>query len=132
MTPAAIQAIKDRASTFTDCPLYWPNEVIPVLDAPAPYVWAEITGLTTEIRSMGVPGNHWLRDHGLLRAHVAIPSGQGTDAAYSIGENLAALFRIASFGGIQTLAPTPADAGAYDGDWFVSSFSIPFWFDYTG
>jgi hypothetical protein len=133
MTPAAIAAIKDRASTFTDCPLYWPNETIIQPSPPSPYVWCEIKMLgEPEIRSMGVPGSHWLRDNGFLRFYIVTPSGQGTDATYSIGSNLAGIFRIANFGGLQTLAPSTPTDGIVDGDWYTAGMNCNFWFDYQG
>ena len=138
MTPTAVQAIKDRGAVFTSEPIYWPNETFePPADAsgnPRPFVWAEIRGLSSEIRSIGTPGAHWLRDHGFIRFHVEVPSGEGTDRAYALAETLAAIYRISSFSGVQTLAPTPAEGGegSDDGNWFAVSFSVPFYFDYQG
>lgn len=141
MNPAVIAACKAQAATFAECAVFWPNEKItPPTDANGlalPFIWSELTGLASTILSMGAPGQHRIRDDGFLRVHVMIAAGAGIEPAAKIAEDFAALFRLTQPNGqpgLQTLAPTPAEGGASsdDGNYYGLSFSIPFWFFYTG
>lgn len=146
MTPDHVAAIKTRAATFTDARLGWPNEdfAAPVspsgypvttsggAEIPAPFVWGEIRSLRSERLSGDGAGRSVIRDDGFIRFHVMVPKGTGDAGAYTLAETLAALFRVQYFGGVQTLAPTPAEGGAGtdDGLYYGVSFSVPFWIIY--
>ena len=135
MTPAVVEALKTLAASFAGCPLYWPNEVLAPPDPPAPFVWAELTGLASNVLSMATSGSHLIKDDGFVRFHVATPFGSGTGQAYGLAEALATLFRLTTpIAGLQILTPTPAQGGpgSDDGNWFIVSFSVPFWFIYQG
>ncbi|MTK13716.1 MAG: hypothetical protein F8N39_17110 [Clostridiaceae bacterium] len=138
MNPSVVAAIKTRAAQFTACPIVWPNVVYsPATDDqgnPTPFIVADITGLSSSVRSIGAQGDHWLKDNGFIRFHVMTPYGSGTDVGYALSEQLASIFRMASFGGIQCFAPMPAHAevNADDGNWFITSFSVPFYYYYLG
>lgn len=136
---ALLAALKGLAATFSDCPIFWPNEIIsrPTNDAgmPEPFVWAEITGLNSEITSMGAPGQNWLKDDGFVRLHIMVPFGAALETPYAIADTLAGLFRIASpIDGLQTFAPTKPEPGAEsdDGLYYGVSISVPYTYRYQG
>lgn len=143
MTPGHVEAIKTHAAAFSDAPIGWPNEDFPdpvspgghPVDAngnPRPFIWGEIRSLRADRLSGDGRTKSLIQDEGFVRFHVMVPRGTGTDAAYALAEGLAAIFRVKSFGGVQTLAPTPAEGGAEteDGNFFGVSFSVPFWIIY--
>jgi hypothetical protein len=137
MNPSVVAAFKTQAAAFTGCPLFWPNDTVVPPSPAAPYVWVERIGMNSEVLSMGTPGNNALRDDGYLRFHVLAPYGSGEDAINSIAESLASLYRAtspANLVGLQTLAPTPPELGAQsqDGQWFGVSFTVPYFYLYTG
>lgn len=135
MTPAAYAALKSRA-TGLSAPIYWSNDNADTPDTATATIWvsASIMGAGAEIRALGSIGDHEIRDHGALRFHILVPRGTGSTAALTLYAELADLYRVVNFSGIQTYAPTPIDdsGGADDGSWLAFSFSVPFTFDYQG
>lgn len=135
MTPAAYQALRDRA-TGLSAPIYWDNDNETPADPATEPLWvkAENHGIAATVRGIGTAGAHQIRDDGFVRFHLFAARGTQTSAMMDLYAELAALYRVVNFSGIQTYAPTPPGPSGPtdDGNWFVQSFSVPYTFDYQG
>jgi Bacteriophage related domain of unknown function len=126
---ALLAALKSVAAGFTACPVYWPNERTVTPEPPSAFVWAEVTGLSAELLTLGT-ANASAR-HGFIRFHVMVPFGDAMEEAYvladALGGQFAALGNAGGCQGLQTFAPTTPEIGATsdDGLWYGASVSVP-------
>lgn len=131
---AAIKAV--AGASINGTPIYWPNETIvrPDPGDGTAFIWAEIRGLRSDIAAIGIPGANTLRDDGFIRFHICIPYGTGIEAAQTICDSLAALYRLKNIAGIQYEVPTLPEGSQNptDGMWHIESFSCPFYLFYAG
>jgi hypothetical protein len=70
------------------------------------------------------------RESGAIRFVIHTERGQGATKAAQWGEMLASLFRDRAFGGIKTQTPTPPTEGEGDGNYHVTSLSVPYTRDF--
>ena len=120
-------AIQGLLASFTTCPVTQPNEQFVPSSPPAPWVYAEMTGIGADLLGTGV--HNATAQHGFLRLHIMVPFGAGLDQAYSIADELTGFFAAAQ--PIQTLqfgAATSPETGATsdDGVYFGVSVSVPY------
>ena len=125
-----LAALKGLAATFTDCAVIWPNEafVPPVGDLgnALPFVWAEITGLGSELLGTGL--QNLGVQHGFCRFHVMVPTNTAMEWPYGIADTLSGLYKAKNpITGLQTYEPTAPETGATsdDGNYWGISISIP-------
>lgn len=106
------------------------NEADPDLNS-GPFVVIEFPGGTAEQITIGAPGNNVFRERGAFMVHVFVPSGSGEQAARVMAGQIAAIYRGKSFSGVDCGAPyPPGDDTGPNGNWFGSSFSIPYQYDF--
>jgi hypothetical protein len=85
----AVAAIKQRmADNWTTTPVGYQNEPDPQTTdgngVPAPWVYFEVIGNTSDLRGMGRPGDHVWLYAGMIAAHVFVPMNTGTDLAQQL------------------------------------------------
>lgn len=138
----AVAAISARLETMKPAglPIAWPNQPRPeVVDGnglPIAWAYAEVTGTTSRIHGVGVPGDHVVVDDGLIIATVFVPDGGGTAQAFTLAGQIGEIFRVKQFydaePGVCVRTWTPrisgGDAGSDDGMWFAVAVTIPFEF----
>lgn len=142
----AVAAIKQRmADNWTTTPVGYQNEPDPqTMDGngvPAPWVYFEVIGNTSDLRGMGRPGDHVWLYAGMIAAHVFVPMNTGTDLAQQLAVAIGEIFRAAAFyrddatGSIvRTWSPRTdgGESGAEDGNWFRVTCRIPFEYLHRG
>jgi hypothetical protein len=113
---------------------------------PATWVLFEIEHIDSDISGFGTPGNHIIIYAGLIRAHVAVPTGQGTGAGLATALAIGEIFRNAQFYDTVTPgcfirsgydlrsqpAPEGGDVTSLDGEWFVTTMKIGFEYWHRG
>ncbi|GLK86686.1 phage tail terminator-like protein [Ancylobacter defluvii] len=132
---AVIDAVADRlAAYWTLCPVWEANTVTQPPADGSGYLEIQYPVTNSQQISIGAPGQNWLRDEGVIRAVFHIESGTGLSVASTWSDTFAALFRLKQFDGVQTWAPSsPAvDDDNDNGNYFVVSVAVPYWFDYLG
>lgn len=130
-------AIRTRmGATVNGCSVAWPNEKFsPTVQQP--WIYAEVRGNGTSGTGVGSAGLRQVTTDGLIEAHVYVPAGKGTDAAYQTADAVGALFQLAAFpastAAIATGAASVGDAEPGDdkGLWWRVSVVIPFTAHYT-
>jgi len=70
------------------------------------------------------------RETGAIRFVIHTEIGEGKTKGAQWGDVLASLFRDRRFGGIRTQAPTPPTEGIGDGNYHVTSLSVPYTRDF--
>jgi hypothetical protein len=128
---AAIRAMLEAALPLVAW--RWENESADPPD-PAAGVWClvEFTSDVIDQESIGAgarTANRW-RERGTVFAHVFAPSGTGTTAARTLGEQIADVFRASGTvsPGIvfEAISPGLGDADGPDGNWWRLPISIAF------
>lgn len=76
-------------------------------------------------------GTRLHREEGRFRVVISIPTGTGKATVRDWGDQLAALFRDAKFGGVQCKSPgSPATIDDGEGGYHVAAFTVPFTFNF--
>lgn len=134
-TPAA--AIQDRFLTnwgdVTATFVGNPDDVTPPVDGnanPLPFVVLEFPGAVASQWTIGDPGNNAWREDGAFMLHIGIPSGSGDAAARDFADQLAALFRGQSFGGVTCWECNPPTPGRRVGNIAMFSFGTRYHYEY--
>ena len=125
------------AAQWSQCPVFGINDndsFEPPADGRA-YIVVQYPINRAEQLTFGSPGSNVWREEGTFRLVLHTPRGSGKVQALSWSDTLTALYRgkgLAS--GIVTWAPTSLvfDESNEDGNYYVSSFSVPYWHDYFG
>lgn len=124
-----LAAFKVIGSSFTNGPIYWPNDRVVPPNPPSLYVWAEVTGLGADLLGSGTLPLSARR--GFIRFHIFDAYGSASEGLYAAADVLTALFgAIANAGsvtGLNMMAPTTPEIGAQsdDGLWYGVSISVP-------
>jgi len=76
-------------------------------------------------------GNRNYREEGVIRLVLSVPRGQGNAQALTWCETLRTLFRGASFSGVRCWEASPPveNNDNEDGQYYVLSVSVPYYFD---
>src|SRR4051794_25181820 len=94
----AVAAIRARLTAMrpVELPIAYPNEADPDFTNAngelAPWLFAEVSGAGSNIRGVGVPGDHVVVDDGLIILHVMVPTGTGSADAFAIAGDLGEIF----------------------------------------
>lgn len=94
----------------------------------SPWVYLEILGAGADSTRYGPAGTRIAQDDGVIFGHVFVPVGTGDDQARQLARALGEIFRVDTFGGLSTGAPSlgGGEQGDDDGLWYRVSVSIPF------
>lgn len=126
-----VAAVRSRIEAAAlGVPVAWPNERHePVGEEP--WIYAEVEASDADCTVFNSAGKRSGQESAVLSAHVFVPVGTGTDEAFRIAGDVAALFRALTFSAegfrISCGAPIVADAeaGSDDGRWFRVTVSCP-------
>jgi hypothetical protein len=138
----AVAAIRSRLeSNWTETPIRFQNEGFeppadPETGAPAPWVFLEVLGNTSEVRTFGLPGSHEWLYLGHILVHVFVPVYSGVERAQQIASDVGEIFRGAEFynaepgSAVRSWAPRTDGGETSDdeGNWFRVTCTVPFEF----
>jgi hypothetical protein len=84
--------------------------------------------------SIGSPGSQVFRDLGAIRFVLSIQRGSGVSQGMGWCDEIAALFRGKQFSGVNTWAPSSPvlDNSNDNGNYWIMSFAVPYYFDIIG
>lgn len=120
---AAQIAIESRlAANFTAYPIKWQNVVFDE-ETESIFVDLQVKEHDSERASLGPNPLH--RSLGIISINVYVPENSGTATGRGIADDLAAIFRDASFSGIICRSPVVRNIGSYEGH-YVINMSVPF------
>jgi hypothetical protein len=105
-----------------------------------PWVLFEIVNNGSKIEATGTPNNTAVVYYGLIKVHLFVSSGQGTDDSYPMALSIGEIFRNKTFyndvtagcfvrSGYRPTEPPRIDQGDVTSDagaWFVTTATIPF------
>ena len=99
-----------------------------------PFLVVQYPVAQAEQITFGTPGSNVYRDSGAIRFVLNVRRGKGVIEPLTWIDELAALFRGKTFGGVRTYAPSQPviDDRNEDGPYFALSFSVPFDHDVIG
>lgn len=92
----------------------------------APFLTCEL--LFNDGAQLSLGSSPGVRYEGAIYLSVWAKESSGTSAALTRLGELALLFQMAAFGGVNTRAPRPLP-GRVQAGWYVLTLRIPFWFD---
>jgi hypothetical protein len=145
----AIAALRSAfAAAWTATPIAYPNTPPPAATwppidgngAPLPWVYFEVVGNGSTLRSLGLPGALLWLYKGHVFVHVFVPSDYGTDAAEAYAAAAGEIFRAQTFyqdgSGAKVICYAPeTDGGQKDADngnqWRITC-TIPFEYYHHG
>lgn len=108
----------------------------PDTGAPVPWIFLEVLGNTSEIRTFGLPGSHeWLYE-GHIVVHVFVPVNSGIELANQYASEVGEIFRAKEFynaepgSAVRSWAPRTEGGETSDdeGNWFELTMTCPFEF----
>jgi hypothetical protein len=134
----ACVAIKARfVAAWTETPIAFANQDPPQEPWPpasGAWVYAEVVGNGSDLRSIGKPGDHMWTYRGHIFIHVFVPIGYGVEEPERLAVAAGEIFRAATFyddgNGSKVVCISPqVDGGASDadeGNWFRVTATVPF------
>ncbi|XYD07429.1 hypothetical protein R1A27_20175 [Methylobacterium sp. NMS12] len=123
------------AALWTRCPVRTINGTDgDVPKKPAAFLSVEYPVMRSAQISFGSPGANVYRDDGAIRFVLSAVAGKGIKDPLVWIDELAALVRGKTFGGVKTFAPSPPviDDQNDNGGYFLLTFAVPFEHDYLG
>jgi hypothetical protein len=118
------------ADNWDACPVIGMNEGAETPELGTAFIIVQFPVVTT---SRFAINEGYYREEGAIRLVIQTERGSGTDTPLQYADELAALFRYKSIGGVKTQTPSSPrlddsnDQGAY----FATSLVIPYTFDFT-
>ena len=146
----AVAAIRDRlAANWTTTPIAYQNlpfaaPTDPNSGNPSPWVFLEVIGNGSDLRTVGQPGNHDWTYRGHILCHVYVPVNDGIETAHAHAVALGEIFRAKQFydasppscvrTGYGGEGPRTDGGGtdADDGNWFRVTMTCPFEYYHRG
>lgn len=129
---AVLAAIRARlTANWTATPVIYPNESSATPGDAAAFLTVQFPVALGDQITVGAPGNNVFRDSGAIRFVLAVPIGSGLEQGLAWIDQLRTLFRSVKFASVTTYAPSPAveNNANDDGNYWVLSFSVPFYAD---
>jgi len=110
----------------------WPTGSVPADGST--YLRVTYPVSNSEQQTFGAPGANVWREIGTIRIQVCGESGTDLDTALELADDIAAIFRGKTFGGVTIWAPTSPviNERNHQGAYESVSISVPYWFDYFG
>jgi hypothetical protein len=142
----AVAAIRARlVANWTTTPIAFQNENFdPPTDpndgASLPWVFLEVLGNTSEVRTFGLPGSHEWLYLGHILVHVFVPVNSGVESAQQYASEIGEIFRAKEFcngdpgSAVRSWSPRTDGGETSDdeGNWFRVTMTCPFEFLYRG
>ena len=140
----AVAAIKERfVEAWTETPIAFANQDPPQEPWPpasGAWIYFEVIGNGSDMRSIGVPGDHMWTYRGNIFAHVFVPVGYGVEEPQRLAVAAGEIFRAATFyddgQGSKVVCISPqVDGGGSDadqGNWFRMTATVPFNYYHRG
>lgn len=115
---ATTAALRTRLQTFTDLPLYWPNDDrTPTLEvAPNGFIYSEVRHVDERPISLGPDGERVHRDFGELAIYVYVPRGSKIGTAETHAQTIRNLFKLSAVAGIKCTRRTIGQGAASESD----------------
>lgn len=133
MPAAAVQsAIAARlAGSWTTTPIRDLNVMGEAPDDGSPFVEVQYPVANENQITVGSPGANVFRESGAFRIILFVRRGVGVQEGLGWMDTLRALFRGQNFSGVTTYAPSPPalDDRNDDGNYWILSTSVPYYFD---
>lgn len=133
---AVVTAVEAYLTTsFNSIPVRYPNDV----DAEAPpdashFIEVQFPLANNRHVGMAQVGNRTFREEGIIRIILMATRGSGLNAALATCDLLMAYFLAKQFGGVTTRTPNApvTDDGNDNGNYWVLSIAVPYFYDYLG
>lgn len=120
-----VDAVRARmAANFAGTTTFYPNEALRPPADMSPFVVVEFPVGSASRFSLAREGTHI--ENGAVRFVVHVPIGAGMDAALTMADSIAAVFRSVKFSEVEVFAPSPPIPIGDDGGWYKCSFSVPY------
>lgn len=133
MASLAVQtAVEARlAANWTATAIIKPNTTSEVPTDGSPFLTVQYPLSESEQVGLASVGNRNYREEGVIRLVLAVQKGQGNGQALTWCETLRTLFRGAKFSGVQCWEASPPveNGDNEDGNYYVLSVAVPYYFD---
>lgn len=127
-----VTAVRSRLeANFAGAPIWIENGGTTVPDDLSPFVVLQFPYNNTGQATAGSPGQNIWREEGAFRIVINVARGGGVDQARQWADEIARLFRGATFAGVRCWAPTsPVSDDRNDEDaYYRLSFAVPYTYD---
>lgn len=122
---SAAKAIRQQLHDhYSRTPVAWPNASF---EPPGRDPWIRLTILGGDGRQVATAGQR-IRRTGVVVVQVFVPRGSGDGKAWSIAEEVAAIFEASTISGIRFGAAGTEEVGTQD-SWFQINVRVPFDYD---
>lgn len=141
----ALQAVIDAVSARLGSPwvsadstslqVLGPNDLSQVPTDGTPFLTIQYPlSIPADQKSIGSPGNNLWRESGAIRFVISSTANQGVQQANNWCGEIATLFRGKQFDGVNTWGPSSPlmDNSNSNGNYFLLTFAVPYYFDFFG
>lgn len=122
-------------ATFSSVPVRYPNDAGGETPADASaFIEVQFPIANNRHVGMAAVGNRTFREEGIIRIVLSAVRGQGLDQALVTCDALMAFFLAKQFGGVTTRTPNApvTDDSNDNGNYWVLSIAVPYFYDYLG